>query len=82
MEKRREAKINNELRVNSNLYTNIVKSGSKYVEREKVFLWFSEIGIKTRLRSEHVKLNLYNKVIYGIVMVIVIIVENNKSWKQ
>ena len=37
----------------------------KYVKREKVFLWYSEIGIITRLRSEHIKLNLYNSVMCG-----------------
>ena len=65
MEKRKEAKLNNELRVNSNLYTNVLKSGSKYVKREKAFLWHSETGIITRLRSEHIKLNLYKSAIYG-----------------
>ena len=57
MEDRKIAKDNNELRVNSNLYTDILKSGSKYVKREKALLWHSETGIITRLRSEHIKLN-------------------------
>ena len=48
MEDRRIAKDNNELRVNSNLYTNILKSGSEYVKREKTLLWHSETGIITR----------------------------------
>ena len=62
---RRIAKEDGILRVNSNLYTNILTSGSKYVKKEKMHLWYSENAIITRLRTEHIKLNLYMSAIYG-----------------
>ena len=65
IEERNEAKLNFQVRVNSNLYTNILESGSKYVKQEKALVLQSETGIITRLRSKHIRLNLYNNVIYG-----------------
>ena len=63
--KKRKAHDEGRLAVNSNLYQGVLRRGSKYVVKEKYFLTFYETAIISRLRSEHIELNLYNSVIFG-----------------
>ena len=63
--KKRKAKEQGMLAVNSNLYQGVLKNGSKCVVKEKEYLTYHESAIITMLRSEHIELNLYNCVIFG-----------------
>ena len=66
-EKEKEkARDEQRLRVNSNFCDCIIGKGSKHVYREKECLEFIETAMITRMRTEHIELNLYKYVIFGI----------------
>ena len=65
LKKKRNARDQGILAVNSNLYQGVLKNGSKCVVKEKEYLTYYESAIITMLRSEHIELNLYNCVIFG-----------------